>query len=172
MSDRLFHCYTSLMDRSRFITRCRAVAVRHGFRETGDPARAHFAIAPLLTRKLSDDELAASRLGVLIFHPSALPYRRGMDAIKWALDAGEPVSGVTWFWGGRGLDTGPICAQEPVVLKAGETPREAYERRFIPAGLTALDQAISEISRGRVRRVHQDESLATYDQRFPTRKES
>lgn len=121
------------------------------------------AIAPLLKRRLPRDEYLAPRLGTLVFHPSALPYRRGPDAIRHAINAGERVSAVTWFWCSDGWDTGDICDQAVVVLHPGESPGRAYHTRFVPAGLRSLTRLLIDIEAGRVRREPQDESLATYD---------
>jgi methionyl-tRNA formyltransferase len=121
-----------------------------------------------LTRKLALEELRMPRLGVLVFHPSILPYRRGPDAIRWATQSGDRVSGVTWFWADEGLDTGPICEQEPVVLAPGESPGRAYHTRFQPAGLTALARALDGILAGRPRRIPQEEPLASYESFYPT----
>ena len=155
----MFHCFPGGGD---FGASCRAVCERAGIRPVEDPSEAAFAIAPLLTRKLSRFEWSAPTLGTLIFHPSILPARRGPDAIRWALAEGDPVSGVTWFWADEGLDTGPICEQEPVVLKAGEKPGHAYRDRFAPAGIRALERAVTSILAGDPRRVAQDPALATY----------
>lgn len=57
-----------------------------------------FAIAPLLRHKLKREEYTSPRLGTLIFHPSALPYRRGPDSIRQTIAAGERVSAGSWFW--------------------------------------------------------------------------
>ncbi|HPZ99577.1 MAG TPA: hypothetical protein PLT93_15700, partial [Phycisphaerae bacterium] len=66
-----------------------------------------------------------------------------------------------------GMDTGPICEQEVVVLRPGESPGRAYHTRFVPAGLRALARAVEGILAGTPRRVTQDEHLATYDARHP-----
>lgn len=129
-------------------------------------AEADLAVAPRLRRKLRRADWSLPKLGTLIFHPSVLPYRRGPDAIRWAVQSGERVSGVTWFWADDGLDTGPICEQEPVVLApawAAERPGDAYRGRYIPAGLRALERALDGIAAGNPRRVAQIEELATYD---------
>ena len=143
---------------------CKLLAQQLGFDPTAwlEPAP-EVAIAPLLTRKLPRREYAAPRLGTLIFHPSALPYRRGPDAIRHTVAAGERVSAATWFWCDEGLDTGDICEQEPVVLLPGESAGRAYHTRFCPAGLTALRRALLGILAGEPRRIRQDEALATYD---------
>jgi len=146
-----------------FGTACDQLLRDLGCEAVGTLADADFAIAPRLARKLSVAEFAMPRLGTLIFHPSALPYRRGPDAIRHTIAAGERVSAVTWFWCSEGLDEGPICEQEVVVLHPAESPGRAYHSRYVPAGLRALRRAVEGILRGTPRRVPQDESLATYD---------
>lgn len=148
---------------SEFGERCAALCDAAGFERTDDPTLAGFALAPLLKRILTHYEYTAPALGTLIFHPSILPYHRGPDAIRWAVQLGEHVSGVTWFWCDGGLDTGPICEQEPVLLRIGESPGRAYHSRFVPAGLRALERALAGIASGNPRMVPQDESLATYE---------
>lgn len=46
-----------------------------GFRYT-------LAIAPLLTEKITDEELKEPVIGTLVFHPSPLPYGRGASSIN------------------------------------------------------------------------------------------
>ena len=70
------------------------------------------AVAPLLTQKISENEIARPYHGTLIFHPSPLPYGRGAESIKWAYRRHEPITAATWFWADNGLDTGDICEQE------------------------------------------------------------
>jgi formyltetrahydrofolate dehydrogenase len=146
-----------------FGDRCAELCRAAGFVVTDDPNGVYLALAPLLTRKLSGYEWSTPMLGTLIFHPSALPYHRGPDAIRWVVQLGEHVSGATWFWCDGGLDTGPICEQETVVMKIGESPGRAYHTRFIPAALRALERALAGIQSGSPRSVEQDESAASYE---------
>ncbi|MCA9086087.1 MAG: hypothetical protein KDA81_18645 [Planctomycetaceae bacterium] len=127
---------------------------------------ASLTLAPLLTRRVRLSDFPG---GLLIFHPSALPYRRGPDAIRHTVTAGERVSAATWFLADEGLDTGPIVAQEVVVLKPGESAGRAYHTRFIPAAVEALRTALWRLSINRRPKV-QDEALATYDGRFRAEK--
>lgn len=150
-----------------FVRACVAVCQDSGFKRSDDPYWSAFAIAPRLTRILSAAEYSAPNNGTLIFHPSALPYGRGPDAIRWAVERGERVSAVTWFFADAGKDTGPICSQAPVVLLPGESAGRAYHTRFVPAGIEALRAAVGEYRRnGRFTRRPQDEALATYDGRY------
>ncbi len=57
-----------------------------------DGYRCDLAIAPLLTVKVSDEELKEANRGTLIFHPSPLPYGRGASSIKWAYKRREPIT--------------------------------------------------------------------------------
>ena len=146
-----------------FGNQCVDVCEATGLARVTAPEAATFAVAPKLTKVLSRHDWSAPLLGTLIFHPSILPYHRGPDAIRWAVALRERVSGVTWFWADDGLDTGPICEQEPVLLAPGESPGRAYHTRFVPAGLRAFERAVNGISTGQPRRVPQDPNLASYE---------
>ena len=52
----------------------------------------------------------------LIFIHHLLPAFPGKDAIGQALEAGVKVTGVTIHYVDAGMDTGPIIAQEAVVV--------------------------------------------------------
>jgi len=121
------------------------------------------AIAPLLTRIIPADELAAPTLGTLIFHPSPLPYGRGASAIKWAYRRNEPITAATWFWANAGIDAGDICEQEIVRIDHGVRPREFYERDVIPAMCRTLERCLNSIQMGIKRAIPQVEKYATYD---------
>lgn len=151
---------------SDFGLACERVAQELGFERVDDVALSDVAFAPMLLRRLYEWEYNAPRFGTLIFHPSALPYRRGLDSIKHAIAAGERVSASTWFWCDAGWDTGDVCEQDVVVLMPGERPRDAYEKRFVPAALAALRRALVGVASGLPRRVPQDSALATYDGKF------
>jgi phosphoribosylglycinamide formyltransferase-1 len=59
-------------------------------------------------------------------HPSLLPAFRGARAIDEALAAGVETTGVTVHLVDEGLDTGPVLAQEEVLVE----PRETLEARI------------------------------------------
>ncbi len=143
---------------------CVAVCERAGLTRCFDPDWASFAFAPLLRRKLSPAACNAPEHGTLIFHPSALPYRRGPDAIRQTLAEGERVSAATWFFADERLDAGAICEQELVLLDLTANARSNYLVRFVPAALRAFERAVNHfVASGEFRRVPQDERFATYD---------
>jgi methionyl-tRNA formyltransferase len=151
-----------------FGEQCRRLALRLGMVEESSPARADVALAPLLRRVLLAAEYDAPVYGTLIFHPSALPFRRGPDAIRNTVAAGDRVSAATWFWCDERLDAGDLCASEVVVLLPGESAGRAYHTRFIPAGLRALERALNSVILRRPIRFGQEEALATYDPKWQT----
>lgn len=128
--------------------------------------RCDLTIAPLLTVKVSDQELKEADLGTLIFHPSPLPYGRGASSIKWAYKRGEPITAATWFWADSGYDTGDICEQEIVKIDYDVRPRIFYEQEIIPAMLRTLERCLDNIGKGIIRRIPQVEAYSTYDKRL------
>lgn len=143
---------------------CIAVCEQAGLTRCFDPDWGALAFAPLLRRKLTPADFNAPEHGTLIFHPSALPYRRGPDAIRQALAASERVSAATWFFADERLDAGPICEQELVLLDPHADARSNYGDRFVPAAVRAFERAIEYfVATGKFHRVPQDERFATYD---------
>lgn len=120
-------------------------------------------IAPLLTKKISCEEINRAYFGTLIFHPSPLPYGRGAASIKWAYKRHEPITAATWFWADNGLDTGDICEQEIVKIDYGLSPREFYEREMIPAMARTLERCLKGLAIGRPRKVPQIEKYSSFD---------
>ncbi|MDR1338834.1 MAG: formyl transferase [Prevotellaceae bacterium] len=121
------------------------------------------AVAPLLTDRLSKEELLHPVFGTLIFHPSPLPYGRGASAIRWAYRRQEPITAATWFWANGRLDAGDICEQEIIKIDYGLSPRAFYERDILPAMVRTLERALKSISSGHQRKIPQIEQYATYD---------
>lgn len=121
------------------------------------------AIAPLLTERITDEELQEPNIGTLIFHPSPLPYGRGASSIRWAYRRKEPITAATWFWADSGLDTGDICEQEIVRIDYNLRPRELYELEIIPAMRRTLERCLNDILSGVRRRVPQVEKYSTFD---------
>ena len=125
---------------------------------------ADLAIAPLLTEKLSYDEISAPLRGTLIFHPSPLPYGRGAASIKWAYRRREPITAATWFWANDGkMDSGDICEMEIVKIDYNLSPREFYETHVLPASVRTLERALRAIAEGYRRRVPQVEEYSSFD---------
>ncbi len=97
------------------------------------------ALGPALAVLVDYGQIVPSRLldlqhGALNLHPSALPRWRGASPIPAAILAGDTRTAVTLMLMDAGLDTGPVVAQESVVLAGDETAPELETRL---AGLAA-----------------------------------
>ncbi|GEM_PF-4662703 len=123
----------------------------------------HVAIAPLLTEKLSHEQLCEPIYGTLIFHPSPLPYGRGAKSIRMAYKRNEPVTAATWFWANHRYDAGDICEQEIIKIDYLLSPREFYDEHIIPGMLRTLRRALNDLERGIKRQIQQVEKYSSYD---------
>lgn len=65
---------------------------------------------------------------VINTHPALLPAFPGAHPVRDALAYGVRVTGATVHLVDSGVDTGPILAQEPVTVEAGETESGLHER--------------------------------------------
>jgi methionyl-tRNA formyltransferase len=148
------------------IHKAHRLLAKRGVEEVDDPKDADVAIAPLLTRFLTKEEIEQPKYGTLVYHPSLLPRHRGNDAIRWAIHEGEKYSGATWFWADEGCDSGPICEQEVLAIET-DNPTTFYMKKVIPAGIKMLGYILDDLEAGYVRRRPQDESNATLEKRLP-----
>jgi methionyl-tRNA formyltransferase len=124
------------------------------------------ALAPLLTDKLTSDDIEEPIQGTLIFHPSPLPYGRGASSIRWAYRRGEPITAATWFWATDKMDAGDICEMEILKIDYTLSPKLYYESHVLPALERTLKRALNDIARGVIRRVPQVEGYATFDKKL------
>jgi methionyl-tRNA formyltransferase len=92
--------------------------------------------------RITEDALAAARLGGIGYHPSLLPRHRGIAAVEWTIREGDPIAGGSIYHLAERMDAGAIAAQEWVFVKKGETARQLWERALAPLGQKLLAQVI------------------------------
>jgi methionyl-tRNA formyltransferase len=124
---------------------------------------ADLVVMAFVTLIVPERILYAPRYGSICFHPSMLPRHRGASGINWALIQGDAVTGVTWFWPDKGIDTGPILIQKQVPIEPNDTVGSLYFDRLFALGIDSLIEAVELIADGRAPRIAQDEKLATYE---------
>jgi methionyl-tRNA formyltransferase len=107
-----------------------------------------------------EEVLEAPTRGVIGMHPTLLPKGRGRASIPWAILLGLEETGVTMFQLDRGVDTGPIIAQERLPLAADETATTLYQR-VAAAHRTLLGRTWPQLVSDRLVLTPQDESEAS-----------
>jgi methionyl-tRNA formyltransferase len=109
---------------------------------------------------LSERLLNSARQGGINLHGSILPRWRGAAPIQRAIEAGDPISGVTLMQMARGMDTGDIIAIEETPIGADETAGELFDRLAEIAGEMAVEW-MPLIAAGEYPRQKQEDAEAT-----------
>ncbi|MFK3939145.1 phosphoribosylglycinamide formyltransferase [Alkalihalobacillus sp. NPDC078783] len=65
---------------------------------------------------------------IVNIHPSLLPAFPGLDAVGQALEAGVSETGVTIHYVDAGMDTGPIIAQEKVLIETTDSTEDVFRK--------------------------------------------
>src|SRR5829696_1978062 len=98
------------------------------------------------------------RFRIVNTHPSLLPDFPGAHAVRDALEAAVPTTGVTIHWVDDGVDTGPVLAQEPVEIRPGDDEDslreriQAVEKPLYVATIRRLLKELPDVTRIPVRR--------------------
>lgn len=99
--------------------------------------------------------------GVINVHASLLPKYRGAAPIQWSIINGDKKTGITTMFTELGLDTGDILLQSEIDISIDMTAGELHDRMSLLGAETLID-TIEAIKNGTLKRIKQDESLATY----------
>lgn len=95
-------------------------------------------------------EFVSSFAGRIVnVHPALLPSFPGAHGVRDALDYGVKVTGITVHLVDEGVDTGPIIAQEAVIVRDDDT-RETLEERIHEVEHRLLPLAVRAAAEGRI----------------------
>jgi len=100
---------------------------------------------------LGRDVLDVAPLGVLGFHPSALPENRGRHPLIWALALGFDKTASTFFIMDEGADTGDIVDQVPVSITQDDDAASLYDK-VTGVALLQIDRITEALRRGQLQR--------------------
>ncbi len=106
--------------------------------------------------------LGTAGIGALNMHASLLPRHRGIDGIFGTYWDDEADAAMTIHWINERIDAGDIAAQKSLPLVRGRPSRELY-LELAAIGVDALAGVLDQVSRGKIPRLPQDESRATYE---------
>jgi phosphoribosylglycinamide formyltransferase-1 len=112
-------------------------------------ARADWIVLAGFMRILKGEFLRAFANRVVNIHPSLLPAFPGLEAWRQALDYGVKVTGCTVHLVDQGIDSGPILAQETVLVLPDDTPATLHER-IQQAERRLYPQVVGALAQGRI----------------------
>jgi methionyl-tRNA formyltransferase len=105
--------------------------------------------------------LRLAPLGVVGYHPAALPANRGRHPLIWALALGLEKTASTFFFMDDGVDSGDIISQHEIVVNESDDAASLYAK-VTRAALKQLDEFVPALSEGRHSRLKQPSELSNY----------
>ena len=109
------------------------------------------------SRLLKTDLLNLAPLGVLGYHPAALPANRGRHPLIWALILGLNETASTFFFMDDGADSGDIVSQYPIKISENDNAGTLY-KRITETALEQIDEFLPTLQAGNCKRIKQDHS--------------
>lgn len=98
-------------------------------------------------------------MGVIGFHPAALPQNRGRHPLIWALALGLKRSASTFFFMNEGADDGDILSQEYFDIEYKDDAQSLYNK-VVRVALEQLEIFVSQLEQGQYQRLKQNHDNA------------
>jgi len=109
--------------------------------------------------------LNGTRRGVFNIHASLLPRWRGAAPINRAIMAGDAEAGVAIMRVTEGLDEGPVCLLERLVIEPEMTAGDLHDA-LSGLGAELMVEALTALGQGSLHCVEQDSNAATYAEKL------
>ena len=110
---------------------------------------------------LKSELLNLAPLGVVGYHPAALPANRGRHPLIWALVLGMEETASTFFFMDEGTDSGDILSQRPIKISEEDNAGTIYQK-IIETSLDQIEKFVPVLTSSSYQRVSQDQSKASY----------
>jgi methionyl-tRNA formyltransferase len=111
------------------------------------------------SRLIKKDLLELTSLGVIGFHPAALPANRGRHPIIWALVLGLKKTASTFFFMDAGADSGDILSQQDLIIEDQDDSRSLYDKITVVA-LSQITEFLPQLAAGSFQKIRQNDGLA------------
>ena len=111
------------------------------------------------SRLLKEEILSISSIGVVGFHPAALPANQGRHPIIWALALGLNNTASTFFFMDGGADSGDILSQSSIAISDFDDARSLYDK-ISSTALTQIEEFLPLLVSGNYPKVKQDNTRA------------
>jgi len=100
-------------------------------------------------------------MGIIGYHPAALPENRGRHPLVWALALGLKKSASTFFFMDEGADSGDILDQKYFQISYSDDAKSLYNK-VIRIALEQIEDFIPKLEYGTYIRMKQNNKLANY----------
>lgn len=114
-----------------------------------------FGWSSLIKQKL----LSIPKMGVLGFHPAALPFNRGRHPINWALYLGLDSTASTFFFMDEGADSGNILSQKRIMIDYADDAQSLYTK-ISNTALSQIKDFLPELVNNSFKTIVQDHEIA------------
>lgn len=111
------------------------------------------------SRLLRQDLLRLAPMGVIGFHPAALPANRGRHPLIWALVLGLEKTASTFFFMDASADGGDILSQREIFIEYEDDARTLYDKVIQAAG-EQIEEFVPLLIAGKFQRHKQDQRRA------------
>ena len=111
------------------------------------------------SRLLSQSLLNIPPMGVLGFHPAALPANRGRHPLIWAIILGLNETASTFFFMDDKADSGDIISQHQIKISKNEDAGTLYNK-VVKVALEQIEDFIPKLISGDYKRIKQNHKLA------------
>jgi len=112
---------------------------------------------------ITADAVAKARKAAIGYHPSLLPRHRGIAAVEWTINCGDPIAGGSVYHLSDNLDGGLIAAQDWCFVYPEDDAGSLWRRALAPMGLRLLVEVVEHIDRhGFAEAREQDPKAVTY----------
>ena len=110
---------------------------------------------------LKAEVLGVAPLGVVGYHPAALPRNRGRHPIIWALALGLEETASTYFFMDESADSGDILSQRAVPIAYEDDAATLYAR-LVETSREQIREFTAQLAAGTASRTPQDHARANY----------
>jgi len=110
------------------------------------------------SRLIKQSLLKLPPLGIVGFHPSALPANRGRHPLIWALVLGLKKTASTFFFMDEGVDSGDILSQQEIFIADQDNARTLYDKVIETASIQTTEFLPKLISKS-FQRIKQNEQF-------------
>jgi methionyl-tRNA formyltransferase len=110
---------------------------------------------------LKKEILCAAPMGVIGFHPAALPQNRGRHPIIWALALGLKKTASTFFFMDEGTDSGDILSQVGIDIAYEDDAASLYEK-VTKTALMQIEEFLPQLCNGQFDRIPQEHTKSNF----------